>query len=150
MVLWAFIPHSFMEILQRYAKLFWVLWAWLVTLIQNDSITLLKTSMFICMQKIHLIIHFFLTILHFKELDWPAAFWPTTWDPKLYQICWSNVNNNIRFHYRLLPKKLGKHDNIFQEIPKTLFWAHSWPFCPSLGQKWVFLEKRAVSFSIFD
>ena len=56
-----------MEILQRYANLFWVLWACLVTLTQNDSIVLLKTWMFICMQKINFIIHFFLTILHFKE-----------------------------------------------------------------------------------
>ena len=41
---------------------------------QNDSLILQKTSMFICMQKIILIIHFFLTILHFKEscnlIDW--------------------------------------------------------------------------------
>ena len=43
-------------------------------------------------------------------------------------------------------KKLGKHDNMFQEIPKTLFWAHSGPFCPNLGQKWVFLEKRLSAF----
>ena len=56
-----------MEILQRYANLFWVLWACLVTLTQNDSITLMKISMFICMQKINFIIHFFLTKLHFKE-----------------------------------------------------------------------------------
>ena len=33
----------------------------------NDSMTLQKASMFICMQKINFIIHFFLTILHFKE-----------------------------------------------------------------------------------
>ena len=34
--------------------------------------------MFICMQKIIFIIHFFLEILHFKEsleLDWSRAFW---------------------------------------------------------------------------
>ena len=62
-----FIPHAFMKILQRYANLFWLLWACLVTLTQNDSIVLLKTWMFICMQKINFIIHFFLTILHFKE-----------------------------------------------------------------------------------
>ena len=59
--------HAFMEILQRYANLFWLLWACLVTLTQNDSIILPKTSMFTYMQKINLIIHFFLTVLHFKE-----------------------------------------------------------------------------------
>ena len=62
-----FTPHAFMEILQRYTNLFWVLWACMVTLTQNDSITFQKTSIFICMQKINFIIHFFLTILHFKE-----------------------------------------------------------------------------------
>ena len=40
---------------------------WLVTLTQNDSITLRKTLTFICLQKINFIIHLFLTILHFKE-----------------------------------------------------------------------------------
>ena len=62
-----FIPYPFMEILQRYANLFWVLWTYTVTRTQNNSITLLKTSMFIYMQKLNFIIHFFLTILHFKE-----------------------------------------------------------------------------------
>ena len=62
-----FIPRAFAQILQRYVNLFWVLWAWLLTLIQNDSIILQKTSIFICMQKINFIIHFFLMILHFKE-----------------------------------------------------------------------------------
>ena len=69
-----FIPYAFMEILQRYANLFWVLWTCLVTLIQNDSITLQKTLMFICVQKINFIIHFFLMILQFSEhcnlIDW--------------------------------------------------------------------------------
>ena len=69
-----FIIHAFVEILKRYAKLFWVLWACLVTLTQNDSITLQKILMFICIQKINFIIHFVLTILHFKEscnlIDW--------------------------------------------------------------------------------
>ena len=59
--------HAFMEIMQIYVELFWVLWVCLVTLTKNDSITLLKTSMFICKQKINFIIHFFFTILHFKE-----------------------------------------------------------------------------------
>ena len=33
----------------------------------NDSIILWETSIFICIQKINWIIHFFLAILHFKE-----------------------------------------------------------------------------------
>ena len=62
-----FIPHAFMEILHSYVNLFWVLWACLVTLTQNYSITSQKTSMFICMQKINFMIQLFLAILHFKE-----------------------------------------------------------------------------------
>ena len=68
-----FIRHTFVQILQRYANLFWVLWTCQFPLTQNDSIILQKTSIFICMQNmnciIHLncIIHFFLSILHFKE-----------------------------------------------------------------------------------
>ena len=33
-------PHAFLEILQRYANLFWVLWACLITHTQSDSINL--------------------------------------------------------------------------------------------------------------
>ena len=59
--------HAFMDILQRHASLFWVLWACLVTFTQIDSINLSKTLIFICIQKINFIIHFFLKILQFKE-----------------------------------------------------------------------------------
>ena len=40
-------PHVFMGILQR-SNLFWVFWACLVTLTQNDGITSQKTLMFFC------------------------------------------------------------------------------------------------------
>ena len=63
----SFILCASMEIFQGYAKLFWVLWACMVALIQNDSIILQKSLTFICMQKIHFIIHFFLRVLYFKE-----------------------------------------------------------------------------------
>ena len=36
-------------------------------------------------------------------------------------LCW-NVNKNISFHVRLLPRKTNK---IFQTIQKTLFWGHA-------------------------
>ena len=62
-----FISHALLEILQRYANLFWVLWGCLVTHNQNDSINLWKTSIFICTPKIHFIIHFFLEMLCVKE-----------------------------------------------------------------------------------
>ena len=46
-----------------------------------------------------------ITFQRILQFDWPAAFWPITWNPKLCQICWWNINNNISFHYRLFPRK---------------------------------------------
>ena len=65
----AFVSNQTQKIIfQRYANfLFWVLWACLVTQIQNDSINLQKTSMSISIPKVNFIIQFFLGILHFKE-----------------------------------------------------------------------------------
>ena len=65
--------------------------------------------LFICMQKINFIIHFFLMILHFKKscnLIGLQHFWPITRDPKFCQICCWNIKNNISFHFRLFPRKL--------------------------------------------
>ena len=59
--------HAFLEILQDYANLFWVLWACLVIHNQNDTINLYKPSMFICLPKINFIIYLFLEILYFTE-----------------------------------------------------------------------------------
>ena len=78
------------------------------------------------------------------QFDWPGAFWPITWDPKLCQICLWNINDNISFPYRLFPRKTNL-TKFFQKFPKTLFRAHPGPFCPIWGQKWIFLEKRALS-----
>ena len=61
------LPSPFLEILQRYANLCWVLWSWLVAHTQNDIISLQKTSMFICMPKINFSIHFFLEIYILKN-----------------------------------------------------------------------------------
>ena len=66
-VKYQFISHAFLEILQRYSNLFWILRACLGIHNQNDSANFYKTSMFICMPKVKFIIHFFLEILHFKE-----------------------------------------------------------------------------------
>ena len=126
--------------------LFWVLWACLVTLTQIDGITLQKTSMFLCMQKINFIIHFFLMILHFKKscnLIGLQHFWPITRDPKFCQICCWNIKNNISFHFRLFQRKQRRKN--FQKNKKNLFWSHSGPFLPKFGQKWIFLEKKVLS-----
>ena len=36
------------------------------------------------------------------------------------------------------------NDKIFQKIQKTLVWGYFGPFFPKFGQKWTFLEKRAL------
>ena len=99
--------------------LFWVLWACLAMYTQNDIINLYKTSMFIGISKINLIIHFFLEILHFKEccnlIGWQQI-WPITQEPEFCQICnwWWNINNNISFYFELSPGKTN--DKIFRWI----------------------------------
>ena len=77
-----------------------------------------------------------------------TIFWPITCDPKLCQIYWWNINNNISFHYRLFLRKTST-TKLFKKSQKTLIWAHSGPFCPNLDQKWIFLEKRA-QLSVFQ
>ena len=64
-------PTSFWKIYKENVNfLFWVLWARLAvhtkidSISQNDTIDLKKTLMFICMQKINFIIHFFLERLY--------------------------------------------------------------------------------------
>ena len=49
----------------------------------------------------------------------------------------------ISLHFRLFSGKLN--DKNFQKIQKTIFWGHFGPFLPKFGQKWIFLEKRALS-----
>ena len=100
--------------------------------------------MFTCRQKTNLIIHFFPQILHFKEfcnlIGWQH------WELQFCQI-WDwlwNINNNISFHFRLYTRKTN--DKTFlKKSKKNLFWGHFGPFLPKFGQKWIFLEKRALS-----
>ena len=99
------------------------------------------------MPKIYFIIHFFLGcyILRILSFDWPATFWPLTREPNFCQI-WDwlcNINKNISFHFRLFQGKAN--DKIFQKIQRSLFWGHFWPFFSKFGQKWIFLENRALS-----
>ena len=141
-----FIPDAFMEIMQRYANLFWVLWACLVTLTQNDSIIFLKTAMFICMQK-NKLHNSILTILHFKESrNFIGLLLATTIMPDMF---WWNSNNNISFHYRLFPRKTNM-TKLLKKSPKPYFGPILVPF----AQMWVKNEfswkKGSVSFSIFE
>ena len=141
-----------MEIMQRHANLFWVLWACLVTLTQSDSITLLKTSMFICMQKINFIIHFFLTILHFKEscnLIGRQHFGPKL-ETQNYARCFGEISITILvFIIDYFPEKLTWQN--FSKNQKRLFWSHSGRFLSKFGPKMNFPGKKdSGSFSIFE
>ena len=83
-------------------------------------------------------------ILKNPEFAWPAAFWLITGNPKLSQICWWSINNKISFHYRLFPRKINTA-KFFEKPKNPYFGAILGAFCPNLGQKWIFLEKRTLS-----
>ena len=144
-----FIPHVFMEILQRYGNfLFWVLWACLDRYIQNDSINLYKTSIFICMAKINFIIHFFLEILHFKEscnLIGQQDFGPLVENQNFAR---SGIGGEVSvtvlvfildyFREKLIPK-------FFKKSKKPYLGAIFGPFFPKFWQKWISPEKGVLS-----
>ena len=73
--------------------------------------------------------------------DWLSAFWPITREPyqEFYQIWW-NINNTISFHFRLFPQKIN--DKIFPKKNKKK--GQFGPFLLKFGQKWLFMEKRAL------
>ena len=58
-------------------------------------------------------------------------------------MCSWNINNNISFHFRLFPRKTII-TKFFKKSIKPYFWGHSGPSLPKFGQKWIFLEKRAL------
>ena len=105
------------------------------------------------MLKINFIIHFFLTILHFKEpcnLIGQQPFGPEL-ETQNYARYVDEISITILvFIIDYFQEKLTSQN--FSKNPKNLiFWAHSGSFCPNWGQKWFFLEKKgSVSFSIFE
>ena len=138
-----FILHIFLELFfycKDIVNLFWVLWTCLAMHTQSDTINLLKTFVFICRSKNQLHPSCF-------SKDWLTAFWPINREPEFCQIWdwWWNINNNISFHFRLFPRKLFKilHKlKKFKKIVLGLIWAHF----AQIGQKWIFMEKRALPF----
>ena len=90
--------------------------------------------MFNWIQKINFRMHFFLTILHFKEscnlLGWQISI---TGDPNLCQICWWNINSNISFHYRLFTRK-NNIAKIFKKSQEPYFGSIWDPFA-QIGAK---------------
>ena len=51
---------------------------------------------------------------------------------------------DISFNFRFFPGKTN--ENIFQNIQKTLFWCHFGSLFIKFGQKWIFLNKKSLSF----
>ena len=85
----------------------------------------------------------FLEILHFKE---PCNL--IGWQHRDLEFCliwdwWWNINSNISFHFRLYTRKTN--DKTFLKIQKEAILGSFWVFLTKFGQKWIFLEKRALS-----
>ena len=81
------------------------------------------------------------------QFDWLAAFWPITGGPKLCQICWWNINNNISFHYRLFPRKTNI-TKFFKKSQKPYF-GPIWGFFAQIGAKNEFCWKKGLC-SVFQ
>ena len=84
-----------------------------------------------------------ITFQRILQFHWPAAFWPITWDPKLCQICWWNINNNISFHYRLFPRKTNI-TKFFKKSQKPYILGPFWILLPKLGPKMIFPGKKGL------
>ena len=142
--------HAFLEILEGHANcLFWVLWACLVAHIQNDSINLSKTSLFICMPKLNFIIYFFFEKLHLKEscnlIGWQH------FDPELENQNFARYGIGEETSTTILVSILDYSQEklmtkFSKKSKKCYFRGHFGHFWPKFGQKWIFLEKRAVRF----
>ena len=113
-----YILHIFLEILQRYPNLFCVLRVYLAT---TPTMILSASRKRWCLpacKKINFIIHFFFEILHSKEscnLIGSQHF--GSWH-KNQNYRW-NINDNISFHFQLLPWK--NNHKIFQKIQNPKF-----------------------------
>ena len=85
-----------------------------------------------------------ITFQRILKFDWPAAFWPITWDPKLCPVCWWNIDSNISFHYRLFPRKtnIKKFFILFQNPILGPFWT----LLPKLEPKMSFPGKKGCQF----
>ena len=109
--------------------------------------------MFICMQKINFIIHFFLTILHFKEscnLIGRQHFGPKL-ETQNYARCFGEISITILvFIIDYIREKLT-WQNFSKNQKKPLSWSHSGPSLPKFGPKMNFPGKKdSAGFSIFE
>ena len=64
-------------------------------------------------------------------------------EPEFFQMwgSWWNINNNTSFQFRSFPENC----NVFQKIQKILFWGHFKRVFLKFDQKWILLEKMALS-----
>ena len=98
------------------------------------------------MQKINFIIHFFLKILQFKE-----SCNLTAWQHFGPQLKTQNfVRSGGEISITMLVFILGYFQEKlawpnFSKNPKNYILGPFWAFLPKFWQKWIFLEKRAVS-----
>ena len=121
----------------------------LVALTQNDRITLQKTSMFTCMQKINFIIHFFFTILHFKE-SYNLIGWQHFAPLLETQNSARYVGEiSISFRFRLFPIKtnMTKFSKSKKKPILGPFWALFAQICAKMNFPG---EKAYLSLSIFE
>ena len=95
-------------------------------------------------QKMNFIIHFFLEILHVKEscnlIGW-YHFGPAQ------NFARYGIGGEISATILVsILDYFQKNQWLnFSKNKKKLFWAHFGPILPKFGQKWIFLEKRALS-----
>ena len=108
--------------------------------------------MFICMQKMNFIIHFFLTILHFKEsynFIGMQHFGPYL-ETQNYARYVGEISSRILvFYYILFPRKTNI-TKFFQKYINPYFGSIRGPFA-QIGAKNDFpVKKGSVSFSVFQ
>ena len=116
-----------LDVLLRQCKLVCVLWTCLTKTIKKDSIDFLKTLMFIRMQKINFITHFFLEILYNTYFDCFRHAWPCP-SNMVVSTCW---NFGVYQHKNQLYSWLLSWD--IAKILQTCYFGyfgHDWQ-CPS-------------------
>ena len=106
-----------------------------------------RSSIFIWMPKINFIIHFYLDI-YFKESCNMIGHKHFGRYLKNQNFSRYGIGGEISitilvFNLDYFQKKLMT--KFFRKCKKILFWGHFEPFSPKFGQKWIFLEIRALS-----
>ena len=121
------ISHAIPEILQRYVKLFWVPWVFLLTHTQKMIVSIYRILWYL--STCHKYTSSFNSILRYCILNNPVIWLANSiladnsrlrnyyiWD-------WSwNINDNISFHFRLFPRKIN--NKTFQNMQKVMSYCY--------------------------